>query len=168
LCTAARRCLFGHIVEDAMQLNAIGRIVEEEWHRTAAMRPDLSLDEHIVMPNHLHAIVVVEKETAAAGGRQADREAILPRSPLQNNGPSSGSLGSIIGGFKSAATRRTNELDPRIGSIWQRNYYEHIIRSEKALESIRSYILSNPLNWAADRENPAAIESLKATEPWQR
>jgi putative transposase len=159
LCTAERRCLFGRIVEGTMHLNAIGRIVEEEWHRTAEMRPALSFDEHIIMPNHLHVIVVVVKEAPPAGDR---------RSPLQNNRPPSGSLGSIIGGFKSAVTRRINGLDSRIGPIWQRNYYEHIIRSEKALDSIRSYILSNPLNWAADRENPAAIRTLKATEPWQR
>ena len=151
-----------------MQLNAVGRIVEEEWRRTAAMRPALSLDEHVIMPNHLHAIVVVEKEAPPTDDRQADREAILPRSPLHNSGPSKGSLGSVIGGFKSAVTRRINELDSRIGPIWQRNYYEHVIRSEKALDSIRSYILSNSLNWAADRENPATIRTLKATEPWQR
>ena len=123
------------------------------------MPPASSLDEHIVMPNHLHAIIVVENETPSTGDR---------RSPLHSSGPSSGSLGSIVGGFKSAVARRVNDLDPHIGPIWQRNYYEHIIRNEKALGRIRSYILSNPLNWTTDRENPATIRTLKATEPWQR
>lgn len=142
-----------------MQLNAVGRIVEEEWLRTAVMRPGLTLDEHIAMPNHLHAIVVVVKEPP----QQDDH-----RSPLRHNGPSSGSLGSIIAGFKSAVTRRINGYDPRIAPIWQRNYYEHIIRSDKSLSRIRGYVMSNPLNWTVDCENPAAIRSLKATEPWQQ
>jgi REP-associated tyrosine transposase len=158
MCTVQRRCLFGRVVEDVMQLSAIGRIVGEEWLRTPQMRPAISLDEHVVMPNHVHAIVVVERDTPQKGDR---------RSPQHGSGPSSGSLGAIIGGFKSAVTRRVHELDSRVGTIWQRNFYEHIIRSQKALDSIRSYILSNPLNWASDRENPVAAKSLKTTEPWR-
>jgi len=159
ICTANRRCLFGTIVDDIMQLNAYGRIVEEEWLRIPQMRPAVSLDEFIVMPNHLHALVVIVKETNAAGDR---------RSPRHGSGPSSGSLGSMIGGFKSASTGRINQLRTGRTPIWQRNYYEHVIRSEKAHESVGNYILANPTNWHCDRENPSVATQPKMIEPWHR
>lgn len=70
------------------------------------------------------------------------------------NGTQSGSIGAIIQNFKSVATRRVNRITRNSGMLWQRNYYEEIIRNEKALENIRQYIVENPLNWDEDEENP--------------
>ncbi|MCK4231825.1 transposase, partial [candidate division WOR-3 bacterium] len=80
-------------------------------------------------------------------------------SPLRNSpqpGPKPRSLGSIVGSFKSAVTRRVNRMQASHGAtFWQRNYYEHVIRNEKELNLIRQYIMDNPLKWETDRENPA-------------
>jgi REP element-mobilizing transposase RayT len=130
-----------------MRLNKIGRIVRDEWYRSVEIRREVTLDEFIVMPNHLHGIVAIEDVTAAGGDR---------RSPLHRQGPASRSLGSFVAGFKSAATRRVHEAQLCSGPIWQRNYFEHIVRSEKSLNTIRAYTAGNPNNWSTDRENPNA------------
>jgi len=101
-----------------------------------------------VMPNHVHGIVVI----AAGAGRATGR------SPLQS-GPSRRSLGAFVGGFKAVVTKRINESRGLPGApVWQRNYFEHVIRSEDSLNRIRQYILDNPLRWEFDRENPAVVK----------
>jgi REP element-mobilizing transposase RayT len=158
ICTAGRRCLFGSIVGKEMHLNAFGKIVEEEWLRTIQIRREIVLDEYVVMPNHLHGIVVIQHDSGAEGDR---------RSPLRNSGPRRRSLGSFVGGFKASTTRRIKEIQRMSCSIWQRNYYEHIVRSEKSLDAIRAYIIGNPANWRTDRENPGGERQSAASDPWQ-
>jgi len=158
ICTVGRRCLFGSIIDSRMELNEVGRIVEEEWLRTIEIRREIVLDEYILMPNHLHGIVVIEHVSEAGGDR---------RSPLRESGPKRRSLSSFVGGFKAAATRRIHETQGVIGSIWQRNYYEHIVRSEKSLEAIRAYIIGNPANWRSDRENPDVEVPSTTKDAWQ-
>jgi putative transposase len=117
--------------------------------------PHVLLDEFVVMPNHVHGIIVI-MPTHAVGATHA--------SPLQNDdtptrprGPQRQSVGSIVGSFKSAATKRINEQRGTPGApVWQRDYFEHIIRNDESLNRIREYILNNPLQWALDRENPLA------------
>ena len=150
ICTYQRECLFGEIVNSQMCLNKIGCIVAEEWLRSSEIRPGIELDEWIIMPNHIHAIVVF---THSVGAHSC---APLPDAPLQGmpyRKPRS--LSSMIAGFKSAATKRINEIrqTPAI-PVWQRNYYEHIIRNEESLHNIRQYITNNPSNWLYDSENP--------------
>ncbi len=159
ICTSRRRCLFGEIVDSEMRLNAIGRIVEEEWHRSGEIRREIILDAFVVMPNHIHGIINIGYVTTvgATGG-----------SPLDGPGPGRRSLGSFVAGFKAATTMRINAFrrTPR-QPVWQRNYYEHIIREERDLDPIRDYILSNPANWSNDRENPVMGTTLKQLAPWQ-
>jgi putative transposase len=149
LCTYERACLFGEVVGDGVMLSEVGAIVQEEWLRSAEIRREIELDAFVVMPNHLHGIVVIEP--VGAHGR-----APLPRkrAPLQRKPKS---LGSFIAGFKSACTKRINEIRgmPRM-PLWQRNYYEHVIRSEEALENVRLYIAHNPRLWQYDVNNPAS------------
>jgi putative transposase len=151
VCTAARRCCLCDIAGTAVNLTQAGRIVAEEWARTAELRSEVSLDEFVVMPNHVHGIVVLSPTVGAT------RRVALGRgsaSPLRS-GASPGSLGAIVGQFKAASARRINALRGTNGQMfWQRGFYEHVIRNQADLEAVRTYIADNPLQWALDRENP--------------
>jgi len=162
LCTQERACLFGSIQDEVVKLSEFGEIVKEEWLRTALLRPDVELDDFVIMPNHLHGILALcrgtsrrdEKSLVGAYGNTPQRGKGIPfRSP-------SGTVGAIIRGFKAASTKRINGLRCTPGApVWQRNYYEHVVRSEKDLERIREYIRLNPTRWPQDEENP--IKSSK-------
>ncbi len=151
VCTHRRQRLFGDVVRGVMRLNRWGRVVWDEWHRSATIRPEIRLDAFAVMPDHVHGIVIV------AGGRGAQpcaptagpcaptagssTPAVIPLRPPR-------SIPSFIAGFKSAVTARINTVRGTPGvQVWQRNYYEHIIRDRAALERIRWYIASNPRRW---------------------
>jgi REP-associated tyrosine transposase len=156
ICAYRRRCLFGRVMDSQMQVNEIGAIIEEEWFRSAEIRR-IVLDAFVVMPNHIHGIAFIDSDIGATG-----------RSPEPSPGPGRASLGSFVGSFKAAATRRIKALrhapeEP----VWQRNYYEHIIRDEKSLDAIREYIASNPANWIGDRENPDVVKPSKPASAWQ-
>jgi len=144
--TSISRVKLGEIVDGEMRLNKIGKIVKEEWLRTANIRSGIELDVFIIMPNHIHGIIVIEDESPILNvGTHSC--ASLQRKPR--------SLGSIIAGFKSAATKRINEMrhTPSF-PVWQSRYYDRIIRNEKELNNIREYIQNNPLKWVLDEENP--------------
>ena len=131
ICTHQRLPLFGSVIADAMVLNAAGAIAWREWQKTAEMRPNVVQDLFVVMPNHIHGIVNVT-------GLQADRQHTT-------------TLGDIIRGYKSTVTRQIAALGLNIGhAVWQRNYYEHIIRNERSYLQIADYIKTNPLRWQDD------------------
>lgn len=154
ICTHEKRCIFGQVVDGAMAVNKWGQIVMDEWEQTATVRPNVALDAFVVMPNHVHGVIVITNGVDDAVGAThnntnlvgATRRVAPTSATLQ-----SGSLGAIIGQFKSMVTKRINRLpDAPDHPIWQRNYYEHIIRSEEALNQIRAYIVNNPAKWAED------------------
>ena len=146
--TQNRKCLFGDIVDGEFRSNNWGQIVQDEWEKSAQVRKEIELDAFVVMPNHVHGIVVISATAGRATGR----------SPLQS-GPAKGSLGALVAGFKSVVTRNINELSGSPGTpVWQRNYFEHVIRNEDSLNRIRQYILDNPLRWEFDRENPTVLK----------
>ena len=147
ICTHERRSLFGRIVDAQMQVDSIGEIIAQEWVKSAEMRPDVELDAFVIMPNHLHGIVLLGQSGAGAAARP---------------------LGAVIRGFKAAATGALAAAGHGLNHpLWQRNYYEHIIRSEESLEAIRAYIADNPARWAEDRQNPAATPAAKPAAAWQ-
>ncbi len=154
--TRERRCLFGEVSDGEMRLNHWGENVQNEWEQSARIRNEIGLDAFVVMPNHVHGIMVITNSSERA----------TRRSPL-HSGPTKRSLGVFVGGFKSAVTKSIRELQGELGTvIWQRNYFEHIIRNDESLERIRRYIQDNPARWEFDRENPLAT----APEPenqWQ-
>ena len=139
-----------------MKLNELGEIVQEEWEKTPSIRAEIKADEFVVMPNHFHAIVVIADGIKSTDGANVGAHG---RAPLQKPGAlyrPPKSLGARVAGFKSAATKRINEHRDTPGApVWQRNYYEHVIRNESKLNDIRSYIQTNPAKWAEDQENPA-------------
>ena len=134
LCTSQRAQLFGHITDGRIVFSDLGHAAEQEWLQTPRIRPNVCLDAFVVMPDHFHAIVVITEraEVAASSGF---------RSP-------SHTLGAIVRGFKAAVTRQANALTGTTGRIvWQRNYYEHIVRDAADLDRIRRYIAANPSRW---------------------
>jgi len=146
VCARNRECLFGDVVDGQMVLDDSGRTVMNIWLNTPELRPNVALDEFVVMPTHIHGIVVISER-----GRGVLQYAPTgPRSPSQT-------IGAILRGFKSVTTKQINELRNTPGAkVWQRNYYEHIIRNDEELNRIREYIICNPARWDSDPENPNA------------
>ena len=154
-----REYLFGDVVGNKMMLNSAGRIVEMCWYDIPFHFPDVTLDASIVMPNHIHGIVwiVGDGRGAAFGGGTAFGRGTACRAPtVERFGrPVPNSLPTVIRSFKSAATKQINQQRGARGlPVWQRNYYEHIVRNEIELTRIRNYIATNPLHWELDREEP--------------
>ena len=155
ICTRNRECLFGEIVEDKTVLNELGRIVETEWLKTSEVRADVRLDAFVVMPNHLHGLLPIDRTDS--GGLSVGATRRVARTP-RPAGPGAGTLGAIIGQFKSLAMKRINSVRGTPGlPVWQRNYYEHMIRTEDDLDHVREYIVNNPVKWPDDEYNPARI-----------
>jgi len=141
ICTHQREFLFGDIIEGEMQLNGNGREVQALWNELPNRFAHLELDAFVVMPNHVHGIA-----TFVGAGLAL---------PEENGAASSApTLGDVVRAFKSLSAIHVNRLFMRSGSLWQRNYYDHVIRNERELDKIRDYIATNPLRWDLDRENP--------------
>lgn len=162
ICTHQRACLFGRVIDGAMRTNNLGAIADEEWWRSAAVRTHVALRPHefIVMPNHIHGIVrivraggqgVDDRATAQASGTRGARRLVTPSSwsvPPE-------SLGAVLRSYKSTVTRRINALRASPGEpVWQRNFYEHVVRDEAELERIVAYIASNPRRWGSVDGSP--------------
>lgn len=146
LCTYEKTKILGTIEEGEVFLSDLGRIVSEEWQLMAKARPNVQIDRCVVMPNHIHSLIIIEDKRAGDACSASPAPNAMGSKTLQ-----AGSLGAIIGQFKAAVTRRVKSSrmnhDPQ---IWQRNYYEHIVRSERSLNDIRRYILENPAKWYDD------------------
>ena len=141
--TQDRKLLFGEVLDGEMILNETGRMVTELWLAIPDHFSNVELGEFVVMPNHIHGIISITNVGATHASPL----------PIISNGPGSGSLGAIVGSFKSATSKRIHELtkshDHR---LWQRNYYEHVIRNERDHQAIYDYILANPGNWEKDND----------------
>jgi REP element-mobilizing transposase RayT len=156
-------------------MNEAGSMVQGVWDELASHYPCVSTDAFVVMPNHVHGIIML---TLVGAGPHACPDLVQswegqPRgvAPTKGDLPAM-SLGDVVARFKTLTTKRYTEgvrqsgWSPFPGRLWQRNYYEHITRNERALNHIRRYILENPLRWAQDRENPAAT-TPEAPDAWR-
>ncbi len=157
ICTQNRFCLFGEVLDGEMQPNDAGRMIEKWWLEMNCRFPTVETDEYIVMPNHFHGIVVIVR----ADPRASPDVIGVDDGCCDNGGAHIGaSLPSLIQWFKTMTTNeyirrvKISGWPPFAGKLWQRNYYEHIIRDEESLNRIRAYIGNNPLQWELDRENP--------------
>ena len=153
ICTYGRDCLFGAVAGGRVRLSEYGRAARDEWLRSAAVRPGITLDAFVIMPNHLHGIIILTPESqspdpaGAHGGVGAHSCAPL-QPPLQRRPRS---LSSFIACYKATVTRRINQMRDTAGArVWQRNYYERIVRDEEELARARGYITENPRRWADD------------------
>jgi REP element-mobilizing transposase RayT len=165
-CTYQRAEIFGQVIDGEMKLSALGEIVREEWLRSAEIRKEIRLfeDEFMIMPNHLHGINWIVESVGADGVRpfiSSGRTASAPTGVSLWRAPRS--LGSFIAGFKASVTSRA-ERELNMTGIWQRNYYDHIIRNDRELTNIRWYIRNNPLNWQLDRDNAQNLRKLSPPE----
>lgn len=145
ICTYHHKNLFGEIKNSKMVLSSFGKIVNEEWLRTKELRKNIDLDEYVIMPNHFHAILIIERRDTAR---------CVPTTVNENRKfgeMQAGSLSAMVRSFKSAVTKGINELQNTSREpTWQKGFYEHIIRNEQDLYHIRKYIEQNPLKWELD------------------
>jgi putative transposase len=173
--TQERICLFGEVVGGEMILNEAGKMIVEWWNELPRKFPSITADAFVVMPNHFHGIVILHDETVGADLRVCPGETeksthvgagLVPaQAPAQSRATTrvAPTLGEIIGAFKSITThayiRGVKQIGwpPCAGKLWQRNYYEHIIRDNADWERIVSYILANPSQWAEDEEKPVRV-----------
>jgi putative transposase len=147
VCAHERACLFGDIADGEMRLNEYGRVATECWNDLPKHYSHIELDAFVVMPNHVHGIIVLTDVVVGAGLRPA------PTTPKHHGLP------EIVRAFKSFSARRINEGRNTSGiPVWQRNYYEHVVRGESELNTIRHYIVNNSLRWADDEDNPARLK----------
>ena len=148
VCTHKREYLFGNVVNDEMVLREYGKIVENIWHNLTNHYQNIKLDKFIVMPNHIHGIIILMDMNDVGAGLKPAPTDLTKYYPLSE----------IIRAFKTFSARHVNELRKTPGiPVWQRNYHEHIVRNENELNRIREYIMNNPLRWQYDRENPDNI-----------
>ena len=143
ICTHHRACLFGLIDHHTMLLNDAGITVHQALIDLPDRFPTLAVDALVVMPNHLHAIIVLSHDADTGTERPG--------------------LGAIVGAYTSLTTRayaagvRKHGWPPYDAKLWQPNYYEHVIRDEGSLNRVRAYIENNPVQWEMDEENPDRV-----------
>ena len=160
ICTQDRACLFGDVAAAAMHLNEAGRMVAGLWDDLAVRFSGVDIDQVVVMPNHLHGILVLPDADTRATTRVAPTIDGPVGAPLVGAPVHHVRLGDVVGAFKSLTTVgyidgvKTNGWPEFRGRLWQRNYYEHVIRNEGALNRIRRYIEENPARWEMDEDNP--------------
>lgn len=149
ICTKNKISFFGDVSRDVMhrvstmQLSQIGKIVDTEWQKTFELRPDMNLEmgEYVVMPNHFHALIGI-------GRNEYNSNQAKTKLSLNQFGPQSKNLASIIRGFKSAVTVNARIIDSNFG--WQSRFHDHIVRNQGSFDRIQSYIINNPLKWKSD------------------
>lgn len=133
ICTRNMECVFGDIRNGIMGLNDIGCVVADCWQQIPTHFPSIELDSWIIMPNHIHGLIYIEDHFIRTNDACTGDACVAP------------TLGTIIGSFKSAASKRIHHINPDFA--WLRNYYEHISRSPDETARIRRYILNNPARW---------------------
>jgi putative transposase len=181
ICVQHRQCLFGDVMHGVMMHNDAGRMVENEWLKLSERFRHIRLYEYIVMPNHFHAIVeivgatLVVAQTDGTDPIKGQPQGIAPTAIVTHdtdpmNGQPQGiartaithnrhdkRLGDVVGAFKSLVTVeyirgiQNHGWQPFHGAVWQRNYWEHIIRNEQSYHNIAEYITHNPTSWHDDR-----------------
>jgi putative transposase len=152
ICVKDRGRLLGDVSDGVMRLNRSGETVQDCWNDHAKNPSAIGLDAFVVMPNHVHGIIVIVDQPVGS-----IHESTLPKTAAKRRAML---LPKIIGRFKMNSSKRINELRGTAGApVWQRNYFEHIIRNDKSLYRIREYIAANPQRWQSDQENVNATGS---------
>jgi putative transposase len=173
ICCEDRICRFGEIENGEMKLNEMGLIAFNEWLKTSEIRQNVELDVFVVMPNHIHGIIILND--MGRGELHSPNNNEIENSPnnsdnspnnsdnLQNNSDNnlkgecdsplrspSNNIGAIVRGYKSSVTKQIRLINDNI-VVWQRNYHEHIIRNEQSYQTILNYIVNNPAKWNNDK-----------------
>ena len=170
IATQQRKCLFGDVHNGEVIRSPAGNMINDAWLELQVQFPAIDVDSFVVMPNHLHGILHISEQSDPVGAPLVGARSATQRRVT---------VGNVVGAYKSLTTVKYAERvknsnwDPFSGRLWQRNYYEHILRDEESLDRIRDYIIGNPLMWESDRENPAAKavsegrpQGSPLREPW--
>ncbi|AFZ35144.1 hypothetical protein Sta7437_1577 [Stanieria cyanosphaera PCC 7437] len=163
ICIKNRECLLGKVHDSQVILNEFGQIITNIWSSLSTRYEQIELDEFVVMPNHIHGIIIINsletihelslQKSSAELSIKERRRMLLPKA---------------IGYFKMNSAKQINQIRQAVRvSLWQSNYYEHIIRDETALNIIRTYIINNPLNWHQDLENPQGKIDRQEIQFWK-
>jgi REP element-mobilizing transposase RayT len=157
--TYQRGCLFGEVIHETMLLNDFGRIADECWRAIPDHFPNVELGAHMIMPNHVHGVIVIRADdesasTVVVAQHVGAQHCCAPTPDNHKINVKPGSLGAIVRSYKSAVSYRINKEHNATG-IWQRNYYEHIIRNADEAKRIHLYIEANPAQWDGVDENPS-------------
>ncbi len=174
ICAQDQECLFGRIIGGRLQLSEIGKIVAKCWNRIPKHFLSVELDVCVVMPNHIHGIIVLgtraarfprpstrsqpdrRGEVASPGPQNSTGSVPSPSSPKRTDEAPSPTLGQVVAYFKYQSTKSINQHRDTPGTrIWQRNYYDHVIRDDRDLQRIRQYITDNPMQWELDQLHPS-------------
>ncbi|MDI6451709.1 transposase [Anaerobaca lacustris] len=194
ICVQGQTCLFGDIIDGQMRLSDGGNVVQAAWDELPDRYPGVETDAFVVMPNHIHAIILLTADPPVGAGPRACPEPSHPLAPAPRACPNETgqqhprtgqprgvaptndgrmlSLGDVVRRFKTWTTKqyadgvRHRGWPPFPGRLWQRNYYEHVIRNEESLNRIRQYIAANPASWIWDRENPQAQPNPQTEPQW--
>jgi len=158
ICTKDRECIFGKIVDEEVRLTMGGRIADKCWRNIPSHYPHVILDEFVVMPNHVYGVIFTGDEDVGVQNLE----------PLQMDGPREGkfqqivpkSIGATVRGFKIGVTKWYRQ-NTDIHTVWQRNYFDRIIRNEDELNRIREYIIFNPAKWAEDSPREMFLDLFK-------
>jgi putative transposase len=170
ICTNDMKCIFGTVENEEMILNEFGEIAYNEWSKLPQRFTNSELDVFQVMPNHLHGIIILNTIRSTVGATLAvapiDERATVKVAPTgegtvkvaptdEENMKVAPTVGDIVGAYKSIVSNEMlkifKERNKTMGKLWQRNYYEHIIRNELAYQNISNYIISNPAKWDGDK-----------------
>jgi len=175
ICTQDRACVFGDVVDGEMQANPAGEIVRAAWAELPSRYANVELDAFAVMPNHVHGIIVLVDVAPGQGAMNhvgmMNHEGVInhARTTLGEIGAANARagaagvppLGEIVRAFKAVSARRIRQQIAPGAVIWQRNYYESIVRDDESLERVRAYVQANPRRWLADRDNPNPIHGIE-------
>ena len=160
VCAQNSQCLLGEAVDGRLRLNEAGRMIQTVWDELPLHYPNVEIDTFVVMPNHVHGIIVLTDGPVGAAPRGR------PDGIGQAQGPAPTlSLPDVMHRFKTMTTKRytdgvkQSKWPPFAKHLWQRGYFEHVIRRTDKMNRIREYILQNPLRWKFDRENPQLDKS---------
>lgn len=161
ICSQNRECLFGNIIQNQLQLNQYGQIIEQVWNYLPDQFPHLDIDAAVIMPNHFHGIVIITDTCRDLVSKSLSKSLSRPQSKSDHQlterpfYEQKTKLGKIIAYFKYQTTKFINQKRNSVGvKVWQSNYYEHIIRNEKTLAILQNYIIENPLRWEIDQLHP--------------
>ena len=177
ICTSNRLPFFGNIINGQMQLSAIGKIARQFWFEIPDHSKYTDIDEYVIMPNHVHGIVVINKPNnyrrdvanyrRDVANYRRDVACNVSTKTVNNDeydlsramsgiSPKSNSLGAIIRSYKSSVTRWCRK-NGRLNFSWQSRFYDRIIRNDGSLDTIRQYIVNNPAKWEKDKNNLANL-----------
>jgi len=157
ICTQNREPYFGEVIDQEMRLSPIGEIACQFWSEIPQhSSSNIQVDTFVVMPNHVHGIIVIEDVNGRDGARRDGACTVSTRSTMSKISPKAGSLGAIVRSYKSAVTRWAR-MNQQPFFDWQARFFDHIIRDEKGLNKIRDYIATNPARWDTDRNNLANL-----------